>query len=50
MGTPMAVSHANIFVLVFESKKLLEYENKYNCKPTSWFRFIDYIFFHLGRG
>ena len=45
MHTPMAVSYANIFMSVFESIMLLEYQNKYNCKPTSWLWFIDYIFF-----
>ena len=30
MGTPMAVSYANIFMSVFESTMLLEYQNKYN--------------------
>ena len=30
MGSPMAVSYANIFMSVFESNMLLEYQNKYN--------------------
>ena len=33
MGTPLAVSYANIFVSMFELNMLLEYQNK--CKPTS---------------
>ena len=45
MGTPMAVSYANIFMSVFESNIKLEYQNIYKCKPTSWLRFIDGIFF-----
>ena len=45
MGTPMAVSYADIFMSVFESNMLLEYQNKYNCKPASWFQF-DNIFFN----
>ena len=45
MGTPMAVSYANILMSVFESNMLLEYQNKYNCKPTSWLWTIDEIFY-----
>ena len=45
VGTPMVVSYANIFMSVFESNMLLEYQNKYNCKSTCWLRFIDDIFF-----
>ena len=41
MGTSMAVGYANIFMSVFESNMLLEYQKRYNCKPTSWLRFID---------
>ena len=44
MGTPMALSYANIFMSVFDSNMLLKYQNKYNCKPTSWLRFIDIFF------
>ena len=44
MGTPKAVSYANIFMSVLESSMLLEFHNKYNCKPTSWLRFIDIFF------
>ena len=44
MGTPMAVSYANIFMSVFESNMLLEYQNKYNCKPTSWLQFVNIFF------
>ena len=50
MGTPMAVSYSNIFMSLFDSNMLLEHQNKYNCKPTSWLRFIDDIFFYLDRG
>ena len=42
MGTPLAVSYANIFVSMFELNMLLEYQNK--CKPTSWLRFTDDTF------
>ena len=28
---------------VFESNMLLKYLKKYNCKPTSWLRFIDFF-------
>ena len=45
MDTPVAVSYANIFMSVFESNMLLEYQTKYKCKPISWLRFIDGIFF-----
>ena len=44
MGTPMAVSYANIFMSVFESNMLLEYQNKCNCKPTSWLQFVNIFF------
>ena len=47
MGTPMAESYANIFMSVFDSNMLLEQQNKYNCKLTSWLRFIDDIFFFI---
>ena len=40
MGAPIAVSYANIFMSL-----LLEYQNKYNCKPTSWLSFIDIFLF-----
>ena len=43
MGTPMAVSYANIFMSEF--KRLLHgYEQRYKPKPTLWLRFIDNIF------
>ena len=45
MGAPIAVSYANIFMLL-----LLEYQNKYNCKPTSWLSFIDIFLFGQGMG
>ena len=40
IGTPIAVSYVNIFLSVFESNMLLEYQNKYTCKRTSWLRFF----------
>ena len=49
IGTPKAVSYVNIFLSVFESNMLLEYQNKYTCKWTSWLRFI-HVFFYLDRG
>ena len=45
MGIQMAVSYAYIFMSVFESNILLEYQNNYKCKPSSWLWFIDDIFF-----
>ena len=42
MGSPMAVSYANIFMSVFESNMLLEYQNKYN--QVYWY------FFYLDSG
>ena len=48
MATPMVVSYANIFMSVFELNMFLEYQNKYNCKPTCWLRFIDIFFIWTG--
>ena len=45
MSTSTAVSYANIFMSVFESNMLLEYQKRHNCKPTSWLRFIDIFLF-----
>ena len=39
MGSPMAVSYANIFMSVFESNMLLEYQNKYN--QVYWYFFYS---------
>ena len=44
MGTSLAVSYANIFMSMSELNRLLEYQKKYNCEPTSWLRFTDDIF------
>ena len=44
MGNPVAVSYCNISMSVFKSNMLLEYQNKYNCIPTSWLWFIDIFF------
>ena len=37
MGTPMAVSYANLFMNWFETNMLNEYENLYNKKPEMWY-------------
>ena len=34
MGTPMAVSYANIFLSEFEQRLLQDYEQRYRHKPT----------------
>ena len=47
-GTPIAVSYVNIFLSVFESNMLLEYQNKYTCKRTSWLQFIHIFFAWTG--
>ena len=44
MGTPMAVSYANIFMSEFEQCLLQDYEQRYKHKPALWLRFIDDIF------
>ena len=44
MGTPMAVSYANIFMSEFEQRLLHDYEQGYKRKPALWLRFIDDIF------
>ena len=41
MGTPMAVSYANIFMSGFEQRLLQDYEQRYKHKPALWLRFID---------
>ena len=44
MGTPMAVSYANIFMSEFQQGLLQDYEQRYKHKPVLWSRFIDGIF------
>ena len=44
MGTPMAVSYANIFMSEFEQHLLQDYEQRYKHKPALWLRFLDDIF------
>ena len=44
MGTPMALSYANLFMGKFEKDMLTEYELQHNKKPALWLRFIDDIF------
>ena len=44
MGTPMAVSYANIFMSEFEQRLLQDYEQRYKHKLTLWLRFIDDVF------
>ena len=44
MGTPMAVSYANIFISEFEQCLLHGSEQRYKCKPALWLRFIDDIY------
>ena len=44
MGTPMAVSYANIFMSEFEQRLLQDYEQRQKHKPALWLRFIDDIF------
>ena len=45
MGTPMAVSFANIFMTRFECNMLEAYEREHQMRPHLWLRFIDDIFF-----
>ena len=45
MGTPMAVNYANIFLDIFETDMLEEYEKKTNLRPYLWLRYIDDVFF-----
>ena len=44
IGTPMAVSYANIFMSEFEQHFSQNYEQRYKHKPALWLRFIDDIF------
>ena len=45
MGTPMAVSFANIFMTKFECSMLDNYEREHQRRPHLWLRFIDDVFF-----
>ena len=44
MGTPMAVSYANIFMSEFEQCLVQDYEQRYKHKPVLRLRFIDDTF------
>ena len=49
MGTPMAVSCANIFLSEFEQRLLHDYEQRYKRKPALWLKFIgDIILVWIG--
>ena len=50
MGTPMAVSLANLFMGKFETDLLNDYRNKYNKLSLIWLRYIDDIFFTWDHG
>jgi hypothetical protein len=45
MGTPMAVSFANLFMKKFECDLLDAFEKEHNMRPFLWLRFIDDVFF-----
>ena len=45
MGTPMAVSFANLFMNKFECDLLDSFEKEHHKRPLLWLRFIDDIFF-----
>ena len=45
MGTPMAANYANLFMNIFETSLLNDFNKKTDMKPFIWLRFIDDIFF-----
>ena len=45
MGTPMAVSFANLFMSKFETNLLDDYKKEYQKGPVMWIRYIDDVFF-----
>ena len=45
MGTPMAVSFANLFMSKFETNLLQDYRKEYHRGPAMWIRYIDDVFF-----
>ena len=44
MGTPMAVTFANILISKFEEEMLDDFQSIHGLRPALWLRFIDDIF------